>query len=298
MDASCTLSGPRVRRAWPLLLAALSALACDRGGREKDVVARWRNGTVSLADLQQEANRLPPALRARVDEAGRRELVQAIVDRRLLAEEARRRGLHEDPEIRRQVQELEERLSIQKLLAAEEGKSIEPTEQELRAYFDAHAAELTQPERVRVERVLAAVTPGAPEAERARARARAEGFAARLRKGEPMSRVAADGDGPERARGGDLGLLARGESADVALVEAAFALDASRPVSDPIATQDGFAVVRLVERRPGRPASFDEARQDVRNRLLPARKRKAFDDLLSRLRREADVELRLATRAP
>jgi peptidyl-prolyl cis-trans isomerase C len=231
-------------------------------------------------------------LRTRVQtDAGRRDLVSAIVDKRLLAQEARRRKLDADPEMRRQVEELEERLLIQALLAAEETASGAPSEAELREYHAAHQDELATPERIRVRRVLAAVPAAASQPERERAKERAERFAVRLRAGEPFEKVAAEGDGPERAHGGDLGLIARGEGKDPRLEKAAFALTQPGARTPVVPVADGFAVLELVERRPGRVPSFEEARGDAANRLASQRKRRVFDDLLARLRNEASVAI-------
>jgi peptidyl-prolyl cis-trans isomerase C len=274
---------------------AFGAVACGRcadGGAT--IAARYDGGVVTAEDVQREANRLPPILRTRFEtEAGRRDMIEALVDKRLLAAEARRRKLDRDPEIRRQVEELEERLAVQALLAAEEKAMPAATEPEQRAWYDGHAAELGEPERVRVRRVLAAAAPGASQADRDKARARAERFAIRIRAGEPFERVARDGDGPERTSGGDLGLIAKGEGKDPAQEAAVFALSQPGARSPVVGVASGFAVLELAERRSGRVPSFDEARGQVANRMEPGRKRKAFDELLMRLRKDAEVRVEL-----
>lgn len=278
------------RRAGLVLLAL--ATGCGRCGGGAAVAARYDGGVVTVEDVQREANRLPPILRARFEtDAGRRGLIDALVDRRLLIAEARRRKLDREPELRRQVDELEERLVMQALLAAEEKAAPAPTDAELRAWYEAHRAELGEPERARVRRVLAAHAAGASPTEREKARARAERFAARLRAGEPFDRVARDGDGPERAHGGELGLLASGDGQDRAQVAAAFALARPGERSPVVAVANGYALLELVERRPARVPSFEEARGDVANRMEPIRKRKAFDALLGRLRKDAEVRI-------
>jgi peptidyl-prolyl cis-trans isomerase C len=250
---------------------------------------------ITADDLQRESNRLPPALRQQFESPnGRREMVAAMIDKRLLAREAERLRYAEDPDIKRQVRELEERLTIQALLAAEERAAM-PSEAEARAYYEAHRGELAQPERVRVSRVLARVEDGASQAERVRAQARAERFAARLHKGEPFAKVAAEGDGAEKAHGGDLGLIARGGTADRRLEQAAFGFTKPNAVSPVFQCDEGFAVVHVSDRRPGRVPSFEEAKSEVENRFAPLRKRKVFDDLLARLRAKGDVRVEIAS---
>jgi peptidyl-prolyl cis-trans isomerase C len=213
--------------AWASVLGLIVCLgACPRGperrgeaARGEPVVGGFAGGAITQGELAREAERLPPELRERfASDVGKRELVRSMIDKRLLAQEARRRGIVEDPQILRQVVELEERLVIQALLAGEERAAGAVGEAELRAYFEAHKEELAQPERVRVALVASAASDAAAK----RALARAQGFAVRLRKGEPIAKVAAEGDGPERTRGGDLGLLERSQLKDPA-VAAAFA---------------------------------------------------------------------------
>jgi len=276
------------------LLAALLSCTSRPESPADSAVGRYRGGIVTAGELQREANRLPPALRQQLErQNGRREMVAAMIDKRLLANEAKRRGLDRDEEIRRQVTELEERLTIQALLAAEDKRAGAPGEAEARAWYDANRRELAQPERVRVARVLAAVKPNASAGERGKARARAEQFIGRLRKGEPFRKVAASGDGEEKSRGGDLGLLVRDAGADRALEAAAFALRRAGEISPVIVCADGFAVLELEERREARIPSFEEARGEVSNRLAPQRKRKVFDDLVAQLRKDGEVKLEI-----
>lgn len=285
------------------LWLAVGLLACDRPARTREaprdepVVGRYAGGVVTQSQLAREAERLPPELRERfASDAGKRELVRSMIDKRLLAQEARRRGAADDPQIRRQVEDLEERLIIQSMLASEERAAGAAPEAELRAYFDGHAEDFSQPERARVARILIAAPASAPAAERAKARARAQALADRLKRGEPVAKVAAEGEGPERARGGDLGLLERAQFKDPAIAAAAFALSAPGAVSPVVECSEGVAVLQLLEKRERRAPPFEEVRSAVEGRLSPVRKRKVFDDLLARLRASAQVQIEVGAR--
>lgn len=283
---------------WFLLCSVSLVSACSRScGEPKTsgsdvVVARSERGDVTAADVQAELNRLPPLLREKFSsEAGRRELASSIIDKRLLAHEAEKRGFDEDPEIQRQVRALQERLMIQALLAAEEKTAGEPSAEELQKFYDGHKQELASAELAHVARIFVAVSKDASEAERTKARARARALADRVKKGEPFEKVAAQGEGAERTRGGDMGFLARGKTADRKLEAAAFALAAPGDTSDAVETADGFAVLRLVAKQPARVPPLEEVRSEVLNRMAPGRQRRVFEDLLSRLRKDAEIEI-------
>jgi parvulin-like peptidyl-prolyl isomerase len=272
---------------------ALAAMGCERCGQAAGPpVGSFDGGVVTAEELQREAARLPPVLRVRFETpAGRQDLVSALIDRKLLALEARRRKLDRDLEVRRQVDDLEEKLTIQALLAEEEQRAGAPTEAELKAAYEANRSELTQAPLSRVRRILVEVSPGSARNEVDRARQRVERLAARLKAREAAEKVAAEGDGPEKSRGGDLGFIAGGSGQDPALVKAVAALAEPGAWSPVVTVREGFALFQLIERRPARTPSFEEARAELANRLAPQRKRKAFDELLARLRTQAKVKI-------
>ncbi len=232
---------------------------------------------LSREQVAAQAARLPPALREK--------LSNPDAERELLVDEARKRGLGADPDLRKQVAELEERLLVQHLLTDEEKRRGAPSDADARAFFDAHRADFSEPERIHLGRILVSIAPGASEAERKKARSRADGYLARLRKREAFSSVAAEGDGPERARGGDAGWVTRPEVTDPLLAQVAFGLPSAKVTSGVVSTRDGLAIVSALEHRPAHEPSYEEARSQVLNRLDPKRKREVFDALVAQLRR-------------
>ncbi len=147
---------------------------------------------------------------------------------------------------------------------------------------------------MRVGRILARVAPGTSSSEKAAARGRAQQFLRRLKAGEDFVKVQAAGDGPERARAGELGFLARGDLQDARLEAAAFGLQRPGALSEVVESSEGFAVLRLIERREARLPPFEEVRAEVEGRLAPTRQRKVFDELRRRLRAQGDVKFETA----
>jgi len=252
-------------------------------------IVTFKGGEVTRAELDREAARLPPLLAKQFQtKAGKRELAMSIVDKKLLAEKARAAGLTQDPEIRRQVQELEDRLTVQALLARQEAALPPPSEADERAYYDSHKDELADPEKVKLGRVLVSI-PSA--AQKTAAKGRADKLRKTLASGAPLAKVAAQGDGPGKANGGDFGLFARGDLGDLALERVAFALKKPGELSPVVEGRDGFSVLQLQDLKPKRIPPFEEVRAQIRARLAPIQKRKAFDDLRASLRKEAEVKI-------
>ncbi|MCE9670036.1 peptidyl-prolyl cis-trans isomerase [Myxococcus stipitatus] len=256
------------------------------------IVARFEGGVLTEAQVLRESQRLPPQLREKFETGpGRQSFVRSLVDKRLLVLEAERQGFTRDEDLRRQVRELEERLSIEALLAAEARKVAPPSEAEARAFYESHVDRFAEPERLRVARVLAAVPAGSSRSVWAQARQRAEGFHRRLSAKEAVEKVAAAGEGPERLRGGELGLLTRDALGDDAQQKAILALTKPGAVSPVVETRDGAAVLILLERRPARVPPFEEVRAAVLGQMKPGAQRKVLDQLLERLRAAGSVRL-------
>ncbi|MCY1034317.1 peptidyl-prolyl cis-trans isomerase [Corallococcus sp. BB11-1] len=255
-------------------------------------MARFDGGVVTEEEVLRESQRLPPDLRKRFEQGpGRQEFIRSLVDKRLLFQEAARRGFTQDPDIRRQVRELEERLSIQALLAEEQKAAPAPTEAEARAFYQGHLERFAEPERLRMARAWVSVPAGSPRPVWEQARQRAEGLRKRLVAGEPVAKVAAAGDGPERSRGGEWGLLSRGEFGSADVEKAALALTRPGAVSPVVQDATGVGVLVLQERRSARVPPFEEVREAVLGQMAPVAQRRVFEQTLARLRAASSVKV-------
>jgi parvulin-like peptidyl-prolyl isomerase len=255
------------------------------------VVATFRGGQVTRAQLEGELSRMPPSIRKQfANEFGRDEFVRSLVDKKLLVAEAERRGLSGDQEIRRQVEALRDRLLVQALVA-----SIKPdkdaAEKELRRHYEEHKRDYRVPARSRFARIFLRATSAE---EKAGARRRIDTLARRLRAGESFDRVARDGEGAERLNGGDLGFFEAGEFAKTGNEQVARSLVKVWAPSAVVPTPEGFAILVLVEKRPEHVAAFEEVRPSIEAQLAPTRQQKTMEQLLEKLRREAAIEVTLA----
>ena len=80
---------------------------------------------------------------------------------------------------------------------------------------------------------------------------------------------------------GDIGMSPK-------LEEAAFALKAGA-VSDPVVTENGAAVVKVVERQDATPESLDKDKDNIRNELLNDRKQKFFAAYMTKARQRMTI---------
>ena len=213
----------------------------------------------------------------------KREVSEGLVNRVVLLNEARRRGIEPDSgkvraavaNYRRRVSDaaqwerllpdvtraLEEQSIVAKLEA--EIRSVgDPDESKLHGYYASRADMFTEPERVRVSVILLKVPPSSPQDTWDDAAARAAGIVRKLGAGEDFAALARAHSQDDSARsGGDAGYIHRGMLPG----HVEEILDRLEPgsLSEPLRVLEGVAIFRLAERRPAYLKPFTEARARV-----------------------------------
>lgn len=112
--------------------------------------------------------------------------------------------------------------------------------------FNAASEKGEQQQRYRVQHILIAVPPSAAQAEVDQARARTDAVLAKLRAGADFGQVAtSDSDGARALEGGDLGWRVLQELPE--FLSSALTDMSVGDISDPLRSQNGFHIVKLVE---------------------------------------------------
>lgn len=185
------------------------------------------------------------------------------------------------------------------------GTIPDPTEEDLKRYYENHQSKYTQPEYRKVG--VLAVTPETVKAEVniTEADLRAAYEASKDQLGKPEKRhvqqitfpdLAAANAAYQKLQSGtdfvalakeqglseadiDLGTVSRAELADSAIAEAAFTLEANK-VSEPVSGKLGNVVLlRVTSIEPGSMPTFEEAKADLKKKLLKERASGAIFDL-------------------
>jgi len=299
-----------------LLLSALAPLAgCQRRAAEDPRTAPvlWVNAqSVSRAEFEAELSRsleLPDGASAPTPEqleALRRTVLQGRVDRLLLLQEAKSRGITiSEDEVQKRVARMRadgpapefEALLAQRQQTLEEVRAdalaqltqerlfhdlvyprVAVTEEEIRAYVEAHPDEFQEPEQVHAAQI---VVKELDQAKEIRAQLRAGAKFADLARERSLS--------ADAKAGGDLGWFARGVMPPQ-FDEVAFSL-APGQVSEVVSTDYGFHIFKLVERRPARKRDLASIRAEVERRLLQGKQERAQTEFLTQLRSRATVRI-------
>jgi tetratricopeptide (TPR) repeat protein len=106
------------------------------------VVARIRDREITMSELEEEIEKLPPSVQAQFkDREGRLKFLQGYLGSELLYHAALRRGLDKDKGVQEGTSQFRKQIMINRLLSDEIPQDVEIGEGEIKLYFDAHQAE-------------------------------------------------------------------------------------------------------------------------------------------------------------
>jgi len=238
----------------PVLLAWLClAVACSDPPAQEPVVARVGGRAITVEDYDRMAAKLlagPSKGLDASDPAARRELLEAMISKELLLQEAGRRGLDRDDDLVAQLEDEEEKRTLRALHQMVVGEPAEPEEVDMQLYFYEEGFD----EEVRVAHVMCAT------------RAAAEQVLADLAAGASFEALAAERSTHRYSawRGGDVGFVSSWYMLPE-LREVLLQLKPGQIHPEPVESSRGFHVFRALERRV---VTFDERREQVSRALL------------------------------
>jgi parvulin-like peptidyl-prolyl isomerase len=192
-------------------------------------------------------------------------------------------------DLRRQ---LERTMIIQRVQQTEVMSKLEVTDAELKMYYDSHKDAFTTVPQLTLRELLVAVPAsdrGVNVGVEEEARTKAEDIRRRLIAGEPFARIAADeSDSPSKANGGLVGPVSR----DVLAPELQQAIDGLKAgdLTPVLRTTRGFQLIKIEALETATVKPFDEARDDIADRLANEKRRGEFSKFLENLRSQAIID--------
>jgi peptidyl-prolyl cis-trans isomerase D len=159
-------------------------------------------------------------------------------------------------------------------------KGLVVSDKDLRDHYAANEKRYTTPEERRASHILVKVDQAASAADKAKAKSKAEGLLAELKKNPSafaeLARKNSDDPGSAE-KGGDLEFFARGTIAAKPLEDAAFGLKVDE-LSGVVESEFGYHLVKLTAVRGGQTRSFDLVRAELESEVKTQLAQKRFSE--------------------
>lgn len=241
--------------------------------QQNDAVARVDGVDVTAQDYAVAEEMYGQQLGKMPQDAKKSTIVDALIESRLISEAARKSGIQNDEEYKRQIAFFEAQTLRSIYIQRELAKRVD--EKAVRKAYDDQVAKVPVVEETRLRHMLL------PTAEAANS------IIADLKAGKDFSALAKEksADPASREKGGDLGFLAPGQT--LPEIESASAkLKPGQFTDTPVKSAFGFHVVKVDERRPRPAPRFELLAGEIRQAL----EAEEASRIVTELRSKAKVE--------
>ncbi len=255
-----------------VLLTALSGVRAEAPKPAEPVTVtpttpllRGPDLTLTVADYRQALLGQVPEHRREVDRdpTKRRELLLELYAERLLAREAQRRGLDQQPEIQAQLVQAQRKILVNAIVQQQRAALNLPDFTALaEEYYLTHRQDYQHPERIQAAHILWKTQCACEEGEK---RAQAEATLKELRAGADFAELAKQrsDDTGSAVNGGNLGQwLARGTLVKP-FEDAVFALPEPGALSEVVKTDYGYHIIKLIAREPAAIQPFEQVKDRI-----------------------------------
>lgn len=246
----------------------------------------------------------------------RKELLDTMITELLLLQEARKRGINVDEQLKLAIENIKEennlnsdeelwrvmrqqgidpeawkqqmRESIMKqgIIVTEVDRSIVLDDSEIVNYYKLHPEEFTEP----AEFSLRAIYISSAEKTGSEVEDLKGEIESKITAGEDFANLAGTySEGPAMENQGDLGTFKKGEL-EKTLEQAVEKLKVGETTSW-IMFKDGWYLLKLEDKKEERLKSFDEARQEIDKKLFNEKRRKRLEDFIKELKEKSYIKI-------
>ena len=190
---------------------------------------------------------------ASFDETVKQNVLRGIISERLIYKEALKSGIDKKDDVKKRIENLQKQVIMQSFME-EKAKTL-VTDDQLKAAYDAKLKANEGAEEVKASHILLATEEEAKK------------IATQLKKGGNFEKIAKEksADKASGAKGGELGWFTKDKMV-AEFADAAYKLKKGE-VSTPVKSAFGWHIIKLEDRRPVKPATFEESKDSLKSEV-------------------------------
>lgn len=238
---------------------------------DNKILASVNGINITAADVQSAIMGMGQRGQSLMNPQGEKMVLEQLINRALLLAAARKDLIEFDPEFKAQLAAVKDEL-MTKFEINRAIKDVKITDAEVKEYFDAHPEQFDRGATVNASHILVDSED------------KANGIKAQLENGEVTFEEAAKrySTCPSKENGGNLGEFGKGQMVKE-FEDAAFALEPGK-VSDPVKTQFGYHIIKVLSKSDSSALTFDEVKDQLKEELLAEKQRKAYESRINQLK--------------
>jgi peptidyl-prolyl cis-trans isomerase C len=264
---------PRSEEVYPLLKVNPVDL-------EKPLVS-YRDRVITMADYSDYYDKSSHFVRPKREYrlGGVKKFLLDIVMNDLIPIEMEESNIENEPEIAEVMRKKKEEFMVNKLYLDLVQDQTLVTYREMKEHYNANIVHYRVPEARRFGLVLTPDKAGAEEAYQ------------KILNGVPFARVVAEysTDQQSKANDGSTEFLPRGEQPEID--EIGFSLNSVGDLSEPFEISRGWAVVKLLERKPERTLPMEEVESSIRHTLKSIKDEQRLNELLAKWKEDIPIKV-------
>lgn len=269
-------------------VAAVAVFGCQSGTpgskseskKEGQVLAEVNGGTITTGDFDRELKNLPEYLKSMAETPqGRKEMLDTMVIRELILQQASKDGLDKTPEIEEKLQDLKKRLIVEAFLKKKVEADAQVPDADLKKFYEQNKDKFKAGEQIRASHILV------------KSEKEAKDILSQIKGGANFEELAKKHSvDSSAAKGGDLGWFGKGTMVP-AFEKAALGLKEGQ-VSDVVKSDFGFHIIKLTGKRPAGIRPFDEVKDQIKAAIMPSKQQEVFQKIKEELKKSAKVTIK------
>jgi peptidyl-prolyl cis-trans isomerase C len=280
------------RYVYCIAVLLISLCICGNAVAQDDVLAKFGDKEITVADLDKVIGFLDAQKQQMIEQNPqlKEQLLRQLAQSFVIADLAKKAGYEKEADIAEQLEFLKDSFLANVYVKREIIDKIQISDDDIKAYYKAHEAELKTPEMVRARHILFRVSDNASEEEKQKILKKAEEILDKIKSGEDFAQLASEfsDDTVTKTNGGDLGVFARGRMVK-SFEDAAFALKQGE-VSEIVETPFGYHIIKVDEKIDASVTPYDSVKESIKQRLIQERTQSEISAFTEKALKDAGVE--------
>jgi peptidyl-prolyl cis-trans isomerase C len=244
------------------------------------VLAEVNGGSITTGDFERELKNLPEYLKAMADTPqGRKEMLDTMVIRELILQQAAKDGLDKGPEIEDKLQDLKKRLIVESFLKKKVETESKVSDEDMKKFYEQNKDKFKSGEQIKASHILVKTDKEAKD------------ILAKIKSGGNFEELAKKSSvDSSAAKGGDLGWFGKGSMVP-AFEKAALALKEGQ-VSDVVKSDFGFHIIKLTGKRAAGIRPLEEVKDQIKGAIMPTKQQEVFQKIKEELKKTAKITVK------